>query len=413
MNTIVAIIIYDRFANLERWLDAWDQCDKYKTELVVIHNHDHPNHRAPYKKLCEKHGVKYFPRKNQGFDIGALRDVCHETLPNFPQFDELIWITDDTIPMRKDFVKYFKLQPGAGIKCVEVASKNAPLHVRTTGFSISKTTAKKLVFPDPLITKEHCYFFEHRGGSKTLMLQVQRMGLKVLMITDRPEDSPLWDTHNRPQFERWPEFREVFGKNEVLTPATPEKSHVTVICLIYNQYPEIIGSMINQTHKNWTLKLIHDGPNSTGLKEFVAVVNDPRIEYTETKKHVGLWGHPLRSQAIKDLKDTDYVVITNADNHHVPVYLERLLIGFSLPNTVGVYCSDMVHSYKSWQVIACSLNRGYIDCAGMMIRAEQAKEVGWRDTTSHSADWVFFDDLIKKYGAHQFRKVIGCLLIHN
>lgn len=412
MLTIVAIIVYDRLPNLVRWLDAWDLCDKTSAELVVIHNHDHPNHRTAFKNLCMEHGVRYFPRKNEGFDIGAFRDVCQGKIKNFPDFDEILWITDDTIPMRRDFVKHFRLKPGVGIMCMEITSIRSPLHVRTTGFCVSKNTAQKLVFPDPLITKEHCYHFEHRGGDKILMRQVQRMGLKVMMVS-KPEISPLWDTGNRSYQMRMDEFKRNFGKPVEIPASTKEKNHVTIICPIYNNYPEIIGSMLNQTHKNWTLRLVHDGPNSTGVADFVKMVNDPRIEYLETHKHQGKWGHYIRAAELQLLSNTDFVVITNADNNHVPIFLERMLLGFALPNTIATYCSDMVHSYKAWQVIPCSLNRGFIDCAGVMVRAEAAKEVGWRDIEGHSSDWTYFEDLIKRHGREKFRKVIGCLLIHN
>lgn len=411
MSTIVAVIVYERLANLKRWLETWELCDKQDTELVVIHNHDHVIHRIPFKKVCEEHGIRYFPRKNVGFDIGAFRDVCQENIPGFPHFDELLWCTDDTIPMQKDFVKMFRLTYGVGLTCMEIAQKDAPIHVRTTGFCIAKTTAKRLVFPDPLLTKEDCYRFEHRGGDATLMRQVQRMGLKCHMIT-QPEGSPLWDTGNRSHFMRMDEYNRVFAK-PVEIPVTANKNHVTVICPIYNGYPEIIGSMLNQTHKNWTLKLVHDGPNSTGIREFVAMINDPRIEYSETAVHQGKWGHYIRANEIHALSNTDFVVVTNADNHHVPIYLERMLIGFNLPNTVATYCSDMIHSYVGWVVIPCSLNRGYVDCAGVMVRAEIAKEIGWQDTENHSSDWTYFEGIIKKYGAEKFRKVIGVLLIHN
>jgi len=73
----------------------------------------------------------------------------------------------------------------------------------------------------------------------------------------------------------------------------------------------------------------------------------------------------------------------------------------------------MVHSYKTWQVIPCSLRLGFIDCAGVMARKDVAHEVGWRDTQSHSSDWTYFNDIIQKYGADKWTKVQGCLLIHN
>lgn len=88
-----------------------------------------------------------------------------------------------------------------------------------------------------------------------------------------------------------------------------------------------------------------------------------------------------------------------------------MLKGFG-DGVIATYCESMVHSYKAWGVIPCSLKRGYIDCAGVMIKANAAKQVGWR-SLEHSADWTFFEDLIKKFGVNAFVKIKGCLLVHN
>lgn len=400
--TLVTIIIYNRLENLKRWLNCWSQCNQENAELIVIHNYDILSQQKPYRDLCEKYGIKYYPRLNKGFDIGALKDVCSGQL-KVPDFNELLWITDDTIPMSKDFVNQFRLKD-EGIRCMEISSIRSPLHVRTTGFCISKETASKIIFPKNIITKEHCYHFEHRGGDMTLMKQVEAMGLKCVQVA-KLEKSPLWDTQNRAHLHRMKEHDSVF------TP-TALNEHVTIICPIFNSFPEIIGSMICQTHKNWTLKLIHDGPNETGLKELVNQIGDNRIEYSETKQRAGNWGHSIRAEQIKKLDDTDFVLITNADNHHVPVYLEWMIKGIT-DRHIASYCSDMVHSYKAWQIIPCRLERGYVDCAGVLIRAEVAKSIGWRDVSSHSSDWFFFSDILKKHGFNRFARVKGCLLIHN
>jgi hypothetical protein len=48
-----------------------------------------------------------------------------------------------------------------------------------------------------------------------------------------------------------------------------------------------------------------------------------------------------------------------------------------------------------------------------MLRTDIAKSVGWNDLESHSADWSFFADVIKRFGVGSFAKVEGCLLVHN
>ena len=401
-KNLITIIVYNRFDNLKRWLECWDKCDKTDAELVVIHNYDKKDSR--YLNLCMNHGVVYIPRVNEGMDIGAFRDLCHGKYDL--DYEKLIWITDDTIPMSKDFVKQFEepLKDKVGLTCMEISNKRSPLHVRTTGFCISKETASKLTFPEKIVTKEDCYQFEHRGKN-TLMLQVKKMGLECIQIAYL-DKSPLWDTGNRGYLNRWEEHDEVFNS------VTDTKDKVVFICPVYNTFPEIVSSLICQTHKNWELLFVHDGPNSIKLELKIEALNDPRIKFIETPEHRGNWGHYIRQEYLQKFVG-DYVVITNADNYHVPVYIERMLAGFTSDNIVATYCSAMVHSYTNWGVIPCQLKRGYIDCAGVMVRAEVAKSVGWSDIESHSSDWTYFLEIIKKYGTGSFKVVKGTLLIHN
>lgn len=214
---------------------------------------------------------------------------------------------------------------------------------------------------------------------------------------------------------------------------------VTFICPIYNTFPEIIGSMINQTHKNWCLLLIHDGPNSTNLKKLVDCIGDERIRFIETAERKGLWGHPIRKIAIDGIDElspgTDYIVVTNPDNHHTPHYIEYLVAGFKKRSVVATYCSLFVHAYESWQkttiienmtkkvdnlnwevykygIIDTRLKLGYLDSGCVMVRKDIAKEIGW-NSLNHEADWDFFNEIINKYGSDKWQLVRGALFIHN
>lgn len=408
---VVAVIVYNRFHNLKAWIKYWQMSETAGAELVIIHNDN--GESSKFKAICEKNNIPYIKRQNIGFDIGAFQDACRERLKGFPDFDHLLWITDDTVPMTKDFISPFLKQikeSGVGISCMQI-SKSVTPHVRTTGFMVSKEVSKRIQFPaDPVSTKQHCYHFEHRGAKQILTNQIREMGLSCEMVSD-PRTSPLWDTGYWKRLDRQEEHDRVFNPEKV------PGDKVTFICTIFNTYPQIISSLLLQTHKNWELILIHDGPSENGIKSYIP--KDERVKYIETEKRVGNWGHALRKWALEEIgkgnfSDTDYIVITNADNYHTPRYTEYLLRGFKKSHTaVATYCDSMVHSYKDWQVIPVKFERGYIDCAGVMVKKEIACEVGWNDTESHSSDWTYFSEIAAKYSPKNFVPVKGCLLVHN
>lgn len=214
MKTIVTIVVYNRYENLKRWLYCWKQCDQADSELIVIHTGDEVE---TFKAICEENNIQYIHRKNIGFDIGCFQDVCKQRLKGFPNnWDYILWCTDDTLPMSKDFVQRFveKMKQGVGLSCMQI-SKSKPggiIHVRTTGFCISKETSKKITFPaDPITTKAQCYYFEHRGGKDTLCNQVRNMGLDCVQV-DAAANSPLWDTGYWKRLNRQSEHSKTFFK---------------------------------------------------------------------------------------------------------------------------------------------------------------------------------------------------------
>lgn len=407
MKTIVTICVYNRYENIERWINCWQQSNTDNAELVIIHNHYGDEVLAlKFQKLCTENAVKYVPRATKGFDIGAFQDVCRERLTGFPDYDFLLWCTDDVLPMSKDFIQPFieKLQDQTvGVSCMQISSSIAP-HVRTSGFCISKCTADKISFQvENITTKQDCYFFEHRGGAKTFTNQIRAMGLSAAQVSPI-NVSPLWDSlHPNQKFrlDRQKEFTEVWNID------LSEK--VVFICPVYDMYPQIISSLICQTHKNWELILIHNGPLN-GFK--YDIPEDPRVKFIVYPEATGKWGHLLRAWALKEKDLGSYVTITNADNYYVPTFIQYMIKGFT-DTAVATYCSQMTHSYKAWEVINCRLERGFIDCGGVMVKSEIAKEIGWNDTDSHSSDWTYFSDIAKKYNWKNFTSVKGNLFVHN
>jgi ADP-heptose:LPS heptosyltransferase/lipopolysaccharide biosynthesis glycosyltransferase len=215
-KTLIVIIVWNRFENLKRWISCWNQCFQMNAELVIVHNLESDNER--YSQLCKDNKIVYVPRENKGFDIGAFQDVCKERLPNFPNdWNNLIWITDDCIPMSKDFVKHFlnKLSD-TEIPCYEI-SDEVKRHIRTTGFMVTKEISKKLTFPkDPMENREDCYHFEHK--SKTAFLeQLVSMGKKPVMVEGDLKLSPLWDFGVRANLNLMNKHEEVFPPVKLIT----------------------------------------------------------------------------------------------------------------------------------------------------------------------------------------------------
>lgn len=189
-KVVVAVVVYDRIDNIERWINVWDQCNTNNEKLVIIHNTDTEGYQ-----LTDHYNAMVIGRKNIGFDIGAFQDVCRNRLPGFPDYDYLLWCTDDTIPMDKNFIQPFIdviSRPRVGMSCMHMSNEYAR-HVRTTGFCISKQTAQKIKFPwDPVVSIAQCRHFEHRGKNVTLLAQVEAMRLRVLQVAPL-EKSPLYD----------------------------------------------------------------------------------------------------------------------------------------------------------------------------------------------------------------------------
>src|ERR1035437_5236425 len=122
---IVAVVVYNRFENIEKWISCWKQC-KQDAELIIIHNYyGLEEEKIKFKKLCDKSKIKYVPRNGEGMDIGAFKDVCTENLKDFPNdWEKLLWVTHDTFPMNKVFTQLFfnKLDhPDIGLACMKIS----------------------------------------------------------------------------------------------------------------------------------------------------------------------------------------------------------------------------------------------------------------------------------------------------
>jgi hypothetical protein len=431
VKVAVSVVIFNRLKNLKRWLEIWDKLDLKDAELRIIHNVHNNNITERFQDVIgDRTSVKYIPRQNLGFDIGAFQDVCRNRLRGFDyDFKNLLWFTDDTMPIRRDFLDAYLepfSDPSVGMTCYEI-SPQVKKHARTTGFCLPIETLPKIQFEQNLIkTKDDCYNFEHRS-ERSLYNQILNLGLEVKQIAPI-KSSPIFDTESggmqwtdrTKEFLRYWEFELPPSKIAVIAPA-------------YIRHPTIVPSMLNQTYENWELHLVHAGKAPHDYPRF----KDDRIKFFETSTNRKNFGHPIRIDWLNKVKakeiECDYVVVTNDDNYHVPHFLEKLVNPLEKDgNLIGSYCSMMVHNYQGgfeyepgedhdpkainitdgYGIIDVRPEQGYIDCACVMLRSEIAGKIGWT-SMRHSSDWDYVNLAATRNGGWvKMKKVFGCLVTH-
>ena len=215
------------------------------------------------------------------------------------------------------------------------------------------------------------------------------------------------------------------------------KYTVSVIAVAYQRLGELkvfVQSWINQTEKNWTLTVIHDGENeefSHIMKEFQ---NDhpSRISFQCTNTRFNDYGHSLREIGLKGAGG-DYILITNADNYYVPKTLSFLNAALCPENDVlsqanfekpDVVMFDMVHSHQnpgtrvalSYSYFPVSYKRNEIDMGAAIVERKLAQRAGFIDK-SYAADASYFEKILSekiKLGTKLLIfKIPRVLLVHN
>lgn len=184
MIDLVVICVYDRVINLKRWLKLWAKCEQ-TAQLVVI---------SGYQK-GHTVNVPYFQRPNQGMDIGKFQDVVLGRVPDFPDWNTMLWVNDDCFPVQPDFLSVYNKaleDESVGVACMCI-SPYVREHIRTTGYAIRKEVAQNLYWPvDPIMTREDCLNYEHTDPDNHLLQQVRNLGYKAVQVApDRT--SPMID----------------------------------------------------------------------------------------------------------------------------------------------------------------------------------------------------------------------------
>lgn len=214
-RVLVAVCVFDRAGNLDRWLRAWAGTEKNESQLVVV---DTGGTQA-VRDVVARWGGAMLSMSNDGMDIGALRWLIEKPPA---EYDVLVWCADDQMPMSKswlqDFVRPFEKANIGLVANQWVTPDDFPhleglrVHARTCAFAVRREVAEKLTFPDPLVTKGDCYAFEWKNGCLTD--QVRSLGWDRAAIDENAcgwnRRTPLWDNHSQADQNRTADFEAAF-----------------------------------------------------------------------------------------------------------------------------------------------------------------------------------------------------------
>jgi hypothetical protein len=198
-----------------------------------------------------------------------------------------------------------------------------------------------------------------------------------------------------------------------------------VIAVAYGRIGELLVfvlSWMNQSASNWSLRVIHDGPNSEfdHAMESLTQESKGQVSYESTPFRYGDYGHSLRELGLRKCRG-DYVLLTNADNYYIP-HTVRYLTSAALQTGADVLLFDMVHSHDrpgqrnqpSYSLFQTSYARGSIDMGSAAVRGNLAQRAGFRDKT-HGGDATYFEDVATARLPDQLTvcKIPNVLLVHN
>lgn len=201
---------------------------------------------------------------------------------------------------------------------------------------------------------------------------------------------------------------------------------LSIICVTYGhkkcQVDLFINSLLCQTSPDWKLYMVHDGPNPE-VRGWVEAFNDPRINYRESDKRTGYWGHYLRRWIMEEV-DTEFLMWNNADNYLTPVFVYEMLDACRKMN-LQVCLTDTLHNYPNvnqpgdpaYSVLKVGLGLNRADFTSFIVRTDVAKAVGLNHVEFTGCDGMFLEQLKEwcaKQGTqprwHEYRSILS---VHN
>jgi hypothetical protein len=127
------------------------------------------------------------------------------------------------------------------------------------------------------------------------------------------------------------------------------------------------------------------------------------IQFTATEHRMNDWGHSVRDFGLHNYAQSEYVLLTNADNYYVPVFVEEIVKAVESnkeirPSFIYYNC---IHNHDnlwfipsgSYGMLNTQLSKSWIDIGSAVVKTSLAKKTGFTHR-NYEADWLYFSDCL-------------------
>lgn len=202
-----------------------------------------------------------------------------------------------------------------------------------------------------------------------------------------------------------------------------EVPRLTIVAVTYRQVDPLLvflNCLNCQTLLTFKVHVLHDGDHDESrevLETFKQTSRFP-LEVTFTEQRFNDWGHSLRAIGLQSV-DTDFVLLTNADNYYVPRFVEFAFDAIDA-NDLDLLHWDMVHSHdnpgrrqqRSYCAFETSPQPSYMDIGAFMAKSAVSQWVGFNHR-SMAADGIHIADLMASGKIARAGHLKKILLVHN
>jgi glycosyltransferase involved in cell wall biosynthesis len=169
--------------------------------------------------------------------------------------------------------------------------------------------------------------------------------------------------------------------------------------------------VLNQTHRNWELLIIRDGPGTTRVEELLQNFRDRDIKFISLPAAEGCWGNVSRRHGV-EIATGDYVCWLGHDNTIYPNYLSDHATNIHYnPRCISLVHIEYWNDLHNYVGVFPNKNIGYaeVDLLNFAMPIDIAKEVAFlpKDDKKRDADYWTFDAARQLLPLERSRTIAG------
>lgn len=234
--------------------------------------------------------------------------------------------------------------------------------------------------------------------------------------------------------DKIPPFNKDLGKSE----QNFDENHVFIIARAHKNQPKrqiqaFVYSLLAQTHKNFTLWIVNgENPSEEVFGKDISGFKDNRVSsvafrYKRSINFSHSFGYYTTDLALKKIVSithsedrNNFLLVTNGDNLYHSQFLENSLK--LLDERTCFVASDWVSRYaistslpNQAEEVLFKLGRIGLGCAlSSLFHIRQTYKSGtYFKKNEYTADWLFFEQIIKTFGSDCVKKTERVLFIHQ